>query len=885
MRKLLFIFALFLPVLAFSQATTAYHRLNQVFARGNGVNAQIVPYATVAVTNSATGVAGVIYVDPGLTVRVPNSVVTADANGNYGYYFALETCMTEKITYPNGGMLTFVNVCSNTTAGGSVTSFSAPSGSWPSWLVPTVTSPTTTPSLAVAASAIPNSALAVQTPNTVLGAVTVATPTGLVLPSCNGTLNALTWNSGVGFGCDTIGARLTQQPNNFQSIASAIANPRLDTPLRVGNICAAPADSWSVFHYTLYSSLWLGETWGNTGPGWTNTGPYGSGPGTYTINGVTVTQTGTWTLLDGNTGASPVGPDLTAAQSSGTGGTIVWTFPVSPEFPSDLPWGSAVNEVDLYWWGQSGGGSFTYTNAAGSPVIVNTSSLTGLQVTQITGFNSSAFSNTETVTVTAAGSSGVIIFGTNGIRSGNGYRLQDLGHSGSTSGNWNSANSTTLTTGWSGLGCTTFVNMLGVNDANVGVPTDTYLSNMQALVTKELAANSAADIVFVAQPDQGEGLSTALLSYKNAIQPWALANGYVFVDLYDKWGPYAGSGGTNALGYFLSNNHPNPTGDKNIADLIDSALSAGVAQYSDNVPNLISSPTNAPINITGNAATATLAANATLATNATNAATAAYLTPTVVKNLIPNSDLKWATSSTAAYWISTGLIGANFTIGNKLGANDTNSWISSSSNSGSSVWVATVPFYLVCGQTYTLSANINALGASGANVTAGIVGTSGYAPVYGSVYLTPPASGRVSSTFTFSPAGCTAGTTNQVQLIFDTQGTTITSGQSISWSAPMLETGSVVHSYVSNVADDDSATLQPASIPVFAASLTTTSATSDSVTVTGMTSSGHCSLTATNTSAATNIATTYISAKTTNQITVTHTGASGLNYDVLCTPY
>jgi hypothetical protein len=43
---------------------------------------------------------------------------------------------------------------------GGVTSFSAPSASWPSWLVPTVTNSTTTPSLAVTASVIPNSALA-----------------------------------------------------------------------------------------------------------------------------------------------------------------------------------------------------------------------------------------------------------------------------------------------------------------------------------------------------------------------------------------------------------------------------------------------------------------------------------------------------------------------------------------------------------------------------------------------------------------------------------------------------------------------------------------------------------------------------------------------------
>jgi len=68
------------------------------------------------------------------------------------------------------------------------------------------------------------------------------------------------------------------------------------------------------------------------------------------------------------------------------------------------------------------------------------------------------------------------------------------------------------------------------------------------------------------------------------------------------------------------------------------------------------------------------------------------------------------------------------------------------------------------------------------------------------------------------------------------------------------------------------------------ASLATTGATSDNVALIGMTSFGHCSLTATNASAATNIATTYVSAKTTNQITVTHTARASMTYDVMCTP-
>ncbi len=73
----------------------------------------------------------------------------------------------------NTGAFTFsfsagAGSCSGTTCtftgsgsgGGSVTNFIASSGSWPTWLVPSVATSTTTPTLSVSASAIPNSALA-----------------------------------------------------------------------------------------------------------------------------------------------------------------------------------------------------------------------------------------------------------------------------------------------------------------------------------------------------------------------------------------------------------------------------------------------------------------------------------------------------------------------------------------------------------------------------------------------------------------------------------------------------------------------------------------------------------------------------------------------------
>lgn len=71
---------------------------------------------------------------------------------------------------------------------------------------------------------------------------------------------------------------------------------------------------------------------------------------------------------------------------------------------------------------------------------------------------------------------------------------------------------------------------------------------------------------------------------------------------------------------------------------------------------------------------------------------------------------------------------------------------------------------------------------------------------------------------------------------------------------------------------------------ILSASLVTTAAGSDKVMLPGMTASGHCSLTATNAAAAASITTTFISAKTTNQLTVRHAVRAGMKYDVMCSP-
>ena len=70
------------------------------------------------------------------------------------------------------------------------------------------------------------------------------------------------------------------------------------------------------------------------------------------------------------------------------------------------------------------------------------------------------------------------------------------------------------------------------------------------------------------------------------------------------------------------------------------------------------------------------------------------------------------------------------------------------------------------------------------------------------------------------------------------------------------------------------------------ASLTTTASTTDVVPMLGMTEAGHCTdPAATNSEANRNKATTFVSAKAADQITVTHSAIAGMTYDLSCTPY
>jgi hypothetical protein len=67
--------------------------------------------------------------------------------------------------------------------------------------------------------------------------------------------------------------------------------------------------------------------------------------------------------------------------------------------------------------------------------------------------------------------------------------------------------------------------------------------------------------------------------------------------------------------------------------------------------------------------------------------------------------------------------------------------------------------------------------------------------------------------------------------------------------------------------------------------LTTTNATSDVISLTGILATSHVSLQPTNAAAATMFTSTYVSSKAAGGITVTHPATAAATFDVMITPY
>jgi hypothetical protein len=160
---------------------------------------------------------------PALRIYDQGAWVTVGSGGGGGGTVTSVSCVSG-CTVANPTTTPAITV----TAGGSGTVTSFSSGNLSPLFTTSVATATSTPALSFTASTAAQNAflsgpstggtgaysfraivladLPSLSANTVLGALTATTPSGLALPSCSGASNALIWTSGTGFGCNSITA-------------------------------------------------------------------------------------------------------------------------------------------------------------------------------------------------------------------------------------------------------------------------------------------------------------------------------------------------------------------------------------------------------------------------------------------------------------------------------------------------------------------------------------------------------------------------------------------------------------------------------------------------------------------------------------------------------
>lgn len=96
---------------------------------------------------------------------------------------------------------------------------------------------------------VSNASLASQTANTVLGALTATTPSGLAVPPCSGASSALTWTSGTGFGCNTLTVGVSSVSNSDGTLNVSPTTGAVVASLNLAH-SNTPTGAWH-FHNTI----------------------------------------------------------------------------------------------------------------------------------------------------------------------------------------------------------------------------------------------------------------------------------------------------------------------------------------------------------------------------------------------------------------------------------------------------------------------------------------------------------------------------------------------------------------------------------------------------------------------------------------------------------
>lgn len=275
--------------------------------------------------------------------------------------------------------------------------------------------------------------------------------------------------------------------------------------------------------------------------------------------------------------ASPIPAGLTRVRNGtwvdGTntyGASLYYVTSTDIATPATKTLTGRATQLIIHYLRQPGGGSFTWAIDGGSETTINTSNASTVMGFVTISDLSATDIHTLVIKVTVAGT-GVNIAGADfQANSATGIRVANLGHTGTTAGDWIDVIDATL---WenslSAIAPNLVVIMLGVNDEATGVTPASYYASMDSLVKRVWAAMPAASVLLISPSAIADIYAYPMISYVDQLAILAASDKTAFINNYTLLGDYATA---DARGLYANTTQLNASGANLIANHLNSFI-------------------------------------------------------------------------------------------------------------------------------------------------------------------------------------------------------------------------------------------------------------------------------------------------------------------------
>lgn len=231
---------------------------------------------------------------------------------------------------------------------------------------------------------------------------------------------------------------------------------------------------------------------------------------------------------------------------------------------------SDVDEIELYYRAQPGGGSFAVYGNSDLLVTVNTNSDESVNEVHRLDWSSRSSSAWIKLVVTDPRESGVRLAGLNFRAYSGAVRIHEMGTGGITAGGFVSVDRSAWIDSVRELRPEIVCVLLGTNDHASNVSPSSFKSSIETLVERIRAARPYVEILLISPGDNGlEGKDYDLSDYRDVLAEVALDAQIGFVDLHAQLGDYEDAA---AAGLYSDSVHPNAEGGLLIRDAVLSML-------------------------------------------------------------------------------------------------------------------------------------------------------------------------------------------------------------------------------------------------------------------------------------------------------------------------